>query len=91
MIIGGNRIKAAGCILPVAQNHDIPKSFGLRHRAAIGISQETDAKVIVVSEERGKISFVSQGKIEANITPEKLQELLIGSMRKKKKTKMTGS
>ncbi|SBW01227.1 diadenylate cyclase CdaA [uncultured Dysgonomonas sp.] len=91
MIIGGNRIKAAGCILPVAQNHDIPKSFGLRHRAAIGISQETDAKVIVVSEERGKISFVSQGKIEANIPPEKLQELLIGTMRKKKKTKMTGS
>ncbi len=84
MIIAGNKIKAAGCILPISQNQDIPKSFGLRHRAALGISQETDARVIVVSEERGKISFVSEGKIEANITPEKLQELLIRSMRKKK-------
>lgn len=87
MIISGNRIKAAGCILPISQNQDIPKSFGLRHRAALGISHDTDAKVIVVSEERGKISFVSNGKIEANITPEKLQELLIGSMHKKKKAK----
>ncbi len=87
MIISGNRIKAAGCILPISQNQDIPKSFGLRHRAALGISHETDAKVIVISEERGKMSFVSNGKIEANITPEKLQELLIGSMDKKKKSK----
>lgn len=83
MIISGNRIKAAGCILPVSQSQDIPKAFGLRHRAALGISQETDAKVIVVSEERGKISFASKGEIEANITPEKLQELLLGSMNKK--------
>lgn len=87
MIIGGNKIKAAGCILPISQNQEIPKSYGLRHRAALGISQETDAKVIVVSEERGKISFVSGGVIEANITPEKLQELLISSMRKNKKRK----
>jgi len=87
MIIGGNRIKAAGCILPVSQNQDIPKFFGLRHRAALGISQETDAKVIVISEERGKISFVSKGEIETNITPEKLQELLVGSMHTRKKKK----
>ncbi|MBK5720819.1 TIGR00159 family protein [Dysgonomonas sp. Marseille-P4677] len=87
MIISGNRIRAAGCILPISQNQDIPKSFGLRHRAALGISQETDAKVIVVSEERGKISFASNGTIETNITPEKLQELLIGSMHRKKKGK----
>ncbi|MBB4037912.1 uncharacterized protein (TIGR00159 family) [Dysgonomonas hofstadii] len=85
MIIAGNKIKAAGCILPVSQNQDIPKAFGLRHRAALGLSQETDAKVIVISEERGKISFASEGKIEANITPERLQELLIGTMRKKKR------
>lgn len=85
MIIGGNKIKAAGCILPVSQNQDIPKAYGLRHRAALGISQESDAKVIVISEERGKISFASQGKIEPNITPERLRELLMSSMRKKKK------
>ncbi len=85
MIIADNKIKAAGCILPVSQNQDIPKAFGLRHRAALGISQETDAKVIVISEERGKISFASEGKIEANITPERLQDLLNGTMKKKKK------
>ena len=76
MIIGDKKIRAAGCILPVAQNSDLPKFLGLRHRAAIGITQETDAKVIVVSEERGKISFVSGGEIQLNVTPEKLKELL---------------
>ncbi|WP_108821469.1 diadenylate cyclase CdaA [Dysgonomonas sp. Marseille-P4361] len=84
MIIGNKKIKAAGCILPISQNQDLPKFFGLRHRAALGVSQETDAKVIVVSEERGKISFVSDGNIEANITPERLQELLTKSMNNKK-------
>lgn len=84
MIIAGNKIKAAGCILPVSQNQDIPKAFGLRHRAALGISQETDAKVIVISEERGKISFANEGKLETNITPERLRELLNGTMGKKK-------
>lgn len=85
MIISGNKIKAAGCILPISQNQEIPKSFGLRHRAALGISLETDAKVIVVSEERGKISFVSGGNIEANITPERLQEFLASSLKKRRK------
>lgn len=85
VIISGNRIKAAGCILPISQNQDIPKSFGLRHRAALGISQETDAKAIIISEERGKISFVSDGQIQANISPEKLQELLTETIRIKKK------
>ncbi|MDR2956260.1 MAG: diadenylate cyclase CdaA [Prevotella sp.] len=82
MIIRGNKIIAAGCILPVSQNQDIPKFLGLRHRAALGISQETDAQVVVVSEERGKISFVSKGNIETDITPERLQECLVKSMRK---------
>ncbi|MDR1089632.1 MAG: diadenylate cyclase CdaA [Prevotella sp.] len=85
MILSGNRIKAAGCILPISQSQDIPKSFGLRHRAALGISQETDAKAIIISEERGKISFVDDGRIQANITPEKLQELLTETIRIKKK------
>lgn len=76
MIISHDKIKAAGCILPVSQRQNIPKQFGLRHRSAIGITEETDAKVVVVSEERGKISFIENGQIQANITPEKLQELL---------------
>lgn len=77
MIISGGRVKCAGCILPISQNQDIPKHFGLRHRAGLGISQETDAKVIIISEERGKISFAHSGNIRANISPEELQELLI--------------
>lgn len=85
MIIAGNKIKAAGCILPISQSQDLPKSLGLRHRAALGVSQETDALVVIVSEERGKISFVSGGQIQTNITPEKLQELLMGSEEKANK------
>lgn len=81
MIIRGDKIKAAGCILPISQDATIPKHFGLRHRAAIGISEETDAMVIVVSEERGKISFVSRGVVEANVSPERLQELLSGNVK----------
>lgn len=77
MIIVGKKIKAAGCILPISQNPNIPTHLGLRHRAGLGISQETDAKVIIVSEERGRISFASEGKLKLNITPEDLQSLLM--------------
>ncbi|MCC8171041.1 MAG: diadenylate cyclase CdaA [Parabacteroides sp.] len=76
MIIADNRIKAAGCILPVAHNTDIPKDMGLRHRSGLGMSQETDAKVIIVSEERGKISVAHRGKLRVNVTAEELQQLL---------------
>lgn len=77
MIIAGNHIRAAGCILPVSQNPNIPKHLGLRHRAGLGLTQETDAKVIIVSEERGKITFASQGRLKINISPEELQRLLL--------------
>lgn len=82
MIIAGGKIKAAGCILPISQNPDIPKYLGLRHRAALGITQETDAKVIIVSEEKGKISFARGNDIELYITPERLQTLLTGAILK---------
>lgn len=77
MIIVGKKIKAAGCILPVSQNPNIPNHMGLRHRAGLGISQETDAKVIIVSEESGKITYASQGRLKMNISPEDLQRLLL--------------
>ncbi|MDR2499305.1 MAG: diadenylate cyclase CdaA [Tannerellaceae bacterium] len=76
LIISGNRIKAAACILPVAQHASLPKDFGLRHRSALGMSMETDAMIIIVSEERGKISVAHNGKLEANITAEELQQKL---------------
>lgn len=85
LIISKDKIKAAGCILPVSQNPNIPKQFGLRHRAGLGLSQETDALVVIVSEERGKISFMQGGHIFPNITPEKLQEFLNEPINKKNK------
>lgn len=76
MIISRGKIKAAGCILPVAQDMNIPKDLGLRHRAALGLSHETDAYIIIVSEERGSISLAHEGKIHVDISGEALQQLL---------------
>jgi len=76
MVIAGKRIRAAGCILPVSQKQDIPKQLGLRHRAALGLSQETDAKVIIVSEETGRISLAYKGNLHVNISGEELQKQL---------------
>lgn len=77
MIIGNHRILAAGCILPVSHNWDIPKDLGLRHRAGMGISQETDAKAIIVSEETGGISVAYKGKFYLRLTAEELERLII--------------
>jgi uncharacterized protein (TIGR00159 family) len=77
MIVIGKKIKAAGCILPISQNPNIPKNMGLRHRAGLGITQETDAKVIVVSEETGKITFAQEGRLKINVSPEELQQLIL--------------
>jgi uncharacterized protein (TIGR00159 family) len=77
MVIVDKKIKAAGCILPVSQHHDIPKHLGLRHRSALGLSQETDAKVIIVSEETGKISLAHNGELILNISAEELQKKLV--------------
>ena len=65
VIISGGKIVAARCTLPITEKTDIPARFGMRHKAAIGITEETDADAIVVSEETGKISFVKGG----NVTP----------------------
>ena len=63
MIIRGDRIVAARCTLPITSRTDIPASFGMRHKAAIGISEESDATVVVVSEETGNISYVKEGRL----------------------------
>lgn len=76
MIIANQRIAAAGCILPVAHDMNIPKELGLRHRAALGISQETDALAIVVSEETGNISIAHRGDFQLRITAEDLERIL---------------
>ena len=76
MVISKERIKAAGCILPVSHNLDIPKELGLRHRAALGISQVSDAHAIIVSEETGSISVAHEGKFHLHLTPEELEQLI---------------
>ena len=81
LIIVNNRIKAVGCILPIAHNQDLPKHLGLRHRAALGISQKTDATTIVVSEETGRISLSEVGGLHLYLTPEKLELFLTKGVR----------
>ncbi|WP_029894147.1 diadenylate cyclase CdaA [Desulfohalovibrio reitneri] len=68
VVISGDRIKAASCILPLTHDASLSSAFGTRHRAAIGITEETDAVVLVVSEERGEISLVERGRIYYGLT-----------------------
>jgi len=76
MIIAKKRIRAAGCILPVSHNFNIPKELGLRHRAALGISQDSDAIGVVVSEETGGISAAIKGDFKLRLSAEGLENLL---------------
>jgi uncharacterized protein (TIGR00159 family) len=75
VIIQREKITSAGCILPLSQNPDISKSFGTRHRAALGLSEQTDVLVLVVSEETGKISIVHEGKITYDADPAEIRRL----------------
>ena len=82
MIISKHRIKAAGCILPVSHSLDIPKELGLRHRAAMGMSQDSDAVVIVVSEETGGITVAIKGQFQLRLSAEKLESVLTEELKK---------
>ena len=81
VIIHNNRIKAAKCILPLSDNPDIPNQFGLRHRAAIGLTENSPAFAIVVSEETGKISFIEGTRYELDLNPEKLKKEIIKALK----------
>ncbi|QHL88522.1 TIGR00159 family protein [Nibribacter ruber] len=76
VIIHGNRIKAARCILPVTESNDVPASMGLRHRAAIGLTEVTDSIVLVVSEETGQIALVRNGEVYRNLSAADLRSKL---------------
>ena len=76
MVIADKRIKAAGCILPVSHEQNIPKELGLRHRAALGISQECDAIAIVVSEVTGGITVAIKGNFKLRLSAEELESRL---------------
>jgi diadenylate cyclase len=74
VIIRNGRIAAAACIFPVSQRETLDRSLGLRHRAALGITEESDAVAIVVSEETGGISICHRRRIERNFTPETFRQ-----------------
>jgi len=76
IIISGNQIVAARCVLPVTENSNFPAHLGMRHRAAVGITEITDSLAIVVSEQTGEISFSKEGELKHTLTPERLRELL---------------
>jgi len=80
MIIVGNRIAAARCQLPMTNRKDLPPSYGMRHRAAIGLSEDTDADIIVVSEENGSVRFVHGGEIKEVESMQELRRLLGSAM-----------
>ncbi len=92
MIVRDGRLYAAGCILPLTQREDLSLQLGTRHRAAIGMTENSDAVVLVVSEENGVISLVSNGQITRNYNPvsagAELRRLLLDSKEEKKNTKV---
>ena len=95
IVIRNNKIAAGACILPPANNADISKELGTRHRAAVGISKESDAIAIVVSEESGKISIAKDGTLIADVKEEALKNILIKNiitnrLEDNKKSKLKG-
>ncbi len=80
VVISGNKIAAAACVLPLADDKDIAKELGTRHRAAIGISKESDSIVVVVSEETGKISIAKDGTLIADVREDTLKKILISNV-----------
>lgn len=76
LIVSDRKLKAAACILPISKNQAIPKRMGLRHRAALGVTEHSDAIAIVVSEETGHISWAINGQLTVNVKPEQLEHFL---------------
>lgn len=80
VVISGNKIAAAACVLPLADDKDIAKELGTRHRAAIGISKESDGIVVIVSEETGKMSVAKDGTLIADVREDVLKKILISNI-----------
>lgn len=76
VIVQGGRIAAAGCLLPLSENQEISKSLGTRHRAAVGLSEESDALVLIVSEETGQIALAMNGRLLRPLTGDELEKAL---------------
>ena len=80
VVISDGKIAAASCMLPLADDQDIARELGTRHRAAIGISKESDALAIVVSEETGKISIAKDGTLIADVREDVLKKILLKNL-----------
>lgn len=80
VVISDNKIKSAACFLPLSQNETISKELGTRHRAGLGLSESTDALVIIVSEETGAISVAKEGTLTRNLQPATLEKVLIEAL-----------
>jgi len=91
VIIQRDKIISAGCFLPLSQNPDIAKRFGTRHRAALGISEQTDVLVLVVSEETGKISIVHEGKITYDADPVEIRRMSRKAIEGKRAPRVTAT
>ncbi|MGB2630864.1 MAG: diadenylate cyclase CdaA [Candidatus Omnitrophota bacterium] len=76
IIISEQRVEAAACLFPLTQNPNVPKTMGTRHRAAIGLTEETDAVVIIVSEETGDISIAQDGRLTKDVDPKNMAKVL---------------
>lgn len=88
-IIRNDRIVAAGCFLPLTSNNDISKSLGTRHRAALGISENSDGLIIIVSEETGTVSLAVNGKLTRRYDKDRLKDILIRIIKSRQKSKLT--
>ncbi|MFN7065085.1 MAG: diadenylate cyclase CdaA [Aquificaceae bacterium] len=84
IVVRGDRVFYASCILPLSKSSKLPKKYGTRHRAALGLSEESDALCVVVSEETGEISLALDGKLQRNLDPEMLRELLLKELKVEK-------
>jgi diadenylate cyclase len=76
VVMRGNRVLAAGCLFPLTENPDVARRLGTRHRAGIGLSEETDALVVIVSEETGQVSVAMRGELQQDMTREQFEKLL---------------
>ena len=76
VIISSDKIKAARCVLPVTESSDVPANFGMRHRAALGITEQSDAIAVVVSEENGNMAMAMSGQLYPNLSSDELERKL---------------
>lgn len=90
LIVCGDRAEAAGCVLPLSENSRLSADLGTRHRAGIGMSEATDALVVIVSEETGAISVAQRGMLKRQLTPETLQKLLAQELKEQEDEKQQG-